>query len=123
MKKSALLMSCLTLVILMNLRAAEVEPPALQKFWGKIASVDVQKKNLTVHNRKKNKDLTFAWDGTTKITFRQQSMASGDLQVGQFLMVAFLPEKDGNRAFEIAVKPEPFTKSVKSSLPAKSSHP
>lgn len=110
--KQIMLIVASVLALLGPVQAADAVPASMPTFWGKITTVDLPQKTVTVYNRKKKKDMSFIWDASTKMTDRKEVIAAQKLEAGQFLKVTYLQKDNKNWAQEIAVRPEPFKKST-----------
>ena len=77
------------------------------RFYGKITNVNTADNNITVHNKKSNKNETFKLADDTHITENKQSISPKELKVGQSLVVYYVSENDISRARRISVRNAP----------------
>ena len=61
---------------------------ASERFYEKIVSIDLNAKNLTVHNNRQQIDSKFQWNEQTGMSFNKKPISAGDLKVGQTVGVA-----------------------------------
>lgn len=81
-----------------------------QKFYGKITALNAPGKSLTVLNKSRKQEATFAWDEQTLISKDKNSVQPSILEVGQYLSVAYNEEGDSKKATKITIRNAPFKK-------------
>ena len=91
---------------------AETKAAPLPKFYGKITSVDVNQRTLTVHNKKRKADATFSWTDETKMTQKKQAVPASNLQVGRSLIVHYADVGGRKVARKITIRATPATASA-----------
>src|SRR5262245_53046483 len=104
MKKLSLFLVGAILLSMRIATAATVPSDNLVKFYGKIKTVDVGQKNLTLHNNKKNADMSFNWDDQTQMLYRKNPIKPSDFKVGQFIVISYLPNGSTNQAKTIVLR-------------------
>ncbi len=110
MKKVALAIAGLTCLVVASLKAAEpISSMPGERFYGKIAAIDVAKKNLTVRNKKQQLDAHFQWNDQTTVLSDSKEVKPTELKIGQSLIVSYVTENDINKAQRITVT-HPFKK-------------
>src|SRR5688572_18233642 len=83
---------------------AATTPSSAERFYGKIVSVDVANKNLTVHNKRQDLDATFHWDTETAMVFNKKDISASELKVGQFLVISYAMDNNKYKAKRISVR-------------------
>jgi hypothetical protein len=81
---------------------ASTAPVKLEKFGGKIKSMDAMGKNIVVATKKEEK--TFVTTAATKITKGKETLEFEDLKAGLRVYIEYIKEMDKNVAATIKVK-------------------
>jgi Cu/Ag efflux protein CusF len=111
MKKTILLVAFITLVAFVSGVMAQGKPAApastkpapsaqLEKFSGKIKSVDAMAKSIVV--AKKETEKTFVIDESTKITKGNETVALADLKAGTKVLIE--AKKEGDKLIASTIK-------------------
>ena len=93
------------------LTAATTPAAPVQKFYGKIISVEQTQRSVTVKNKKRQLEQTFTWDQDTAFLFNKNPIPASDLKTGQFLVISYVADQGINRATRIQVR-TPFKKNA-----------
>jgi hypothetical protein len=82
-------LATLLLVGFVTLAGAQAQKSGGEKFYGKITAIDTAGKSLSVHNKTRNADATFAWTDKTEFISSKQPISASQLKAGDFLVVSF----------------------------------
>lgn len=106
-------MLIIALINAMPARAIEGKT-GTEKFYGKITKVDMDRKMVSVYNKKRDTESSFLWDHSTSFINQKKPIQPGELRIGQSLIVSYVMNNDINKATRITVRPTPFKKKTAS---------
>jgi len=115
MKKSILITGGLILFLLPLIHATPSKLSNLDKFYGKIIGINLQRNTLTVKNKKRKVEETFKWDKSTRIMFKKKQVKETVFEEGQNLIVYFDGENPKAAAKRITIR-VPYSRASKKSL-------
>jgi len=84
------------------IQAKETSP--VEKFYGKVVTINHKTQTLTAFNKKRKLERNFKWNSSTKMVFMKNPISGQDLKKDQFLIISYVSENDKNIAKRITVR-------------------
>jgi hypothetical protein len=84
--------------------AADAAKQPMDKFYGKITSIDTTHKSVSVHNKSRKADATFAWTDNTQFMSKKQPISAGQLKAGDFLVISYQDTNGMKEARKIVLR-------------------
>jgi len=85
-------------------QAKESKTGSLERFYGKITTVNVDKKTVTVYNKKRKTEAGFRWNNETKLIHKKKAFDPQKFKVDQYLIISYVSKDDENLAKRITVR-------------------
>jgi len=85
-------------------QAKETKTSNLERFYGKIIDVNLNKKMVTAYNKKRKQETDFRWNNETKVIHKKKAFDPKKFKVDQYLIISYVTENDVNLAKRITVR-------------------